>query len=185
MSDKFEYFAVRNAAGPDRHVAALQVPDRRPRCRASSSVGVLARDIAACRDGQAQYTLWCDERGYVVEDGVVIRFAADDFILTSPNRTCVLPATSSATTRSRSPTCRPTTRRWPCRARGRARSWRRSTRRSTSLGFFHTVRPRSATCRCTSRARATPATSGTDLGRGGRCHRDVGRPCSRRAPAAA
>jgi aminomethyltransferase len=44
---------------------------------------VLARDISACRDGQAQYTLWCDERGYIVEDGVVIRFAADDFILTS------------------------------------------------------------------------------------------------------
>jgi aminomethyltransferase len=44
---------------------------------------VLARDIGACRDGQAQYTLWLDERGYVVEDGVVIRFAADDFILTS------------------------------------------------------------------------------------------------------
>ena len=44
---------------------------------------MLARDIAGCRDGQAQYTLWCDERGHVVEDGVVIRFAADDFILTS------------------------------------------------------------------------------------------------------
>jgi aminomethyltransferase len=27
--------------------------------------------------------LWCDDRGYVVEDGVVFRFAADDFILTS------------------------------------------------------------------------------------------------------
>ena len=44
---------------------------------------VLARDINTCRDGQAQYTLWLDERGYVIEDGVIFRFASDDFILTS------------------------------------------------------------------------------------------------------
>ena len=43
MSEKFEYFAIRNSAGPVRHVAAVQVPDhgigrgavprRRPRSR--------------------------------------------------------------------------------------------------------------------------------------------------------
>ncbi|HEY4608100.1 MAG TPA: hypothetical protein VIH06_02830, partial [Ilumatobacteraceae bacterium] len=82
MSDKFEYFAVRNAAG-----LIDTSPLYKYRIGGRDALkflgGVLARDIGACRDGQAQYTLWCDERGYVVEDGVVIRFAADDFILTS------------------------------------------------------------------------------------------------------
>jgi len=82
MADKFEYFAVRNAAGliDTSPLYKYRVAGR----DAAKFLGaVLARDINACREGQAQYTLWCDERGYVVEDGVVIRFAADDFILTS------------------------------------------------------------------------------------------------------
>ena len=82
MSDKFEYFAVRNSAGliDTSPLYKYRIGGR----DAAKFLGaVLARDIAACRDGQAQYTLWCDERGYVVEDGVVIRFAADEFILTS------------------------------------------------------------------------------------------------------
>ncbi|MEY2401770.1 MAG: aminomethyltransferase, partial [Ilumatobacteraceae bacterium] len=82
MADKFEYFAVRNSAGliDTSPLYKYRIAGR----DAGKFLGsVLARDISACRDGQAQYTLWCDERGYVVEDGVVIRFAADDFILTS------------------------------------------------------------------------------------------------------
>ncbi|HSB87734.1 MAG TPA: aminomethyltransferase family protein [Ilumatobacteraceae bacterium] len=79
---KFEYFAVRNSAG---------LIDTSPLYKyrfggrdAAKFLGrVLARDINACRDGQAQYTLWLDERGYVVEDGVVIRFAPDELILTT------------------------------------------------------------------------------------------------------
>jgi aminomethyltransferase len=82
MSDKFEYFAVRNAAGLI-DTSPLYKYRIAGRDAGKFLGGVLARDINACRDGQAQYTLWCDERGYVVEDGVVIRFAADDFILTS------------------------------------------------------------------------------------------------------
>ena len=82
MADKFEYFAVRNAAGliDTSPLYKYRIAGR----DAAKFLGaVLARDIGACREGQAQYTLWCDERGYVVEDGVVIRFAPDDFILTS------------------------------------------------------------------------------------------------------
>ena len=82
VSDKFEYFAVRNSAGLI-DTSPLYKYRIGGRDAAKFLGGVLARDIAACRDGQAQYTLWCDERGYVVEDGVVIKFAADDFILTS------------------------------------------------------------------------------------------------------
>ena len=44
----------------------------------------LARDIReVCRPGQAQYTVWCDANGYVVQDGVVIRKSDDKFWLTA------------------------------------------------------------------------------------------------------
>jgi aminomethyltransferase len=45
--------------------------------------GVLARDVRTCQPGQAQYTIWCDERGFVNEDGVVFRYGADEFMLTA------------------------------------------------------------------------------------------------------
>jgi len=45
--------------------------------------GILARDIRGCRPGRAQYTVWCDSGGYVLEDGVVFRHSADEFFLTA------------------------------------------------------------------------------------------------------
>ncbi len=82
MSEKFEYFAVRNTAGfidtsPLYKYTISGADAERFLC------GVMARDIRQCRDGQAQYTLWCDDRGFVIEDGVVLRFSSDHFMLTS------------------------------------------------------------------------------------------------------
>lgn len=82
MADKFEYFAIRNAAG---------VIDTSPlykyRIVGSDAerflAGVLARDIRKCRSGQAHYTLWCDEDGYVVEDGVILRHSENEFLLSA------------------------------------------------------------------------------------------------------
>ncbi|HJU52487.1 MAG TPA: aminomethyltransferase family protein [Acidimicrobiia bacterium] len=82
LSEKFEYFAIRNAVG---------IFDTSPlyKYRIGGAdaerflSGVLARDIRKCRTGQAQYTFWCDDRGFVVEDGVVLRQAADQFLLSS------------------------------------------------------------------------------------------------------
>ncbi|HSL27489.1 MAG TPA: aminomethyltransferase family protein [Acidimicrobiia bacterium] len=82
MSEKFEYFAIRSSAG---------MFDTSPLYKYSISgpeserflAGVLARDIRKCRPGGAQYTLWCDDRGYVVEDGVVLRLSPDQFLLTT------------------------------------------------------------------------------------------------------
>ena len=34
---------------------------------------VLARDISKCSVGQAQYTVWCNEAGFVLQDGVIMR----------------------------------------------------------------------------------------------------------------
>ncbi len=81
-SEKFEYFAVRNAAG---------IIDTSPlyKYRITGAdaeaylCGVLARDVRTCRDGQAQYTLWCDDQGHVVEDGVVFRHSSDHYLLTA------------------------------------------------------------------------------------------------------
>jgi aminomethyltransferase len=82
LSDKFEYFAVRNAAG---------VFDTSPlfkyrfagRGAEGFLAGVLARDPRALAPGRAQYTIWCDDRGFVVEDGVLLRHAVDEFVLTA------------------------------------------------------------------------------------------------------
>jgi aminomethyltransferase len=82
MSDKFEYFAIRNAAA---------VIDTSPlykyriagRDAERFLAGVLARDIRKCRPGQAHYTVWCDDDGWVVEDGVILRHSDDEFLLTA------------------------------------------------------------------------------------------------------
>ncbi len=79
---KHEYFAVRNSVGvfdtsPLFKYRVTGADAERLLARA------LVRDIRQCRPGQAQYTAWCDERGFVMEDGVVFRHSATDFLLTS------------------------------------------------------------------------------------------------------
>ncbi len=82
LSEKFEYVAVRNAAG---------IFDTSPlfKYRFTGSgaerflAGVLARDPRTLRPGEAQYTIWCDDRGFLVEDGVLLRHAEDEFLLTA------------------------------------------------------------------------------------------------------
>ena len=78
MSDKFEYFAVRNSAGifdsSPLYKYRIHGPDAE-----RFLAGVLARDIRACAPGHAQYTIWCDDRGFVVEDGVILRHGPNDY----------------------------------------------------------------------------------------------------------
>ncbi|MGB1253474.1 MAG: aminomethyltransferase family protein [Candidatus Promineifilaceae bacterium] len=81
-SDLTEYYSTRNSAA---------VFDTSPLFKyrfagkdAEAYLGrVLARDIRKCRMGQAQYTVWCNEAGYVMEDGVIMRISADEYWLTS------------------------------------------------------------------------------------------------------
>ena len=82
MSDKFEYFAVRNSAGV-LDTSPLYKYRIHGRDAERFLAGVLARDIRGCAPGHAQYTVWCDDRGFVVEDGVILRPARDEFLLTS------------------------------------------------------------------------------------------------------
>ncbi len=82
ISEKFEYFAIRNSAGLFDSSPLFKYRIHGPDAERFLS-GILARDIRACPVGHGQYTIWCDERGYVVEDGVVLRHATDDYLLTS------------------------------------------------------------------------------------------------------
>lgn len=82
MSDKFEYFAVRNSA------AVIDTsPLYKYRIYGADAekylAGVLVRDIRKCRVGQAHYTAWCDDDGWVIEDGVILRLSEDEFLLTA------------------------------------------------------------------------------------------------------
>ena len=82
MSDKFEYFAVRNSAGifdsSPLYKYRIHGPDAE-----RFLAGILARDVRACQPGQAQYTAWCDDRGFVIEDGVVFHPQPETYLLTS------------------------------------------------------------------------------------------------------
>jgi aminomethyltransferase len=82
MAEKFEYFAIRNAAAIFDTSPLYKYRIHGPDAEAFLA-GVLARDIRTCAPGHAQYTVWCDDRGFVVEDGVVLRHASDEFMLTS------------------------------------------------------------------------------------------------------
>ena len=80
MSDKFD--TSRSARRRHlRHEPAVQVPHHRPRRRDVPS-GVW-RATSGLLPGNAQYTCWLDDRGFVNEDGVILRPANDEFLLTS------------------------------------------------------------------------------------------------------
>lgn len=82
IDEKVEYFAVRQAAGV-LDTSALFKYRITGRDAEGLLAGVLARDITKCRPGQAQYTMWCDDQGFLIEDGVVLRISGDEFWLTS------------------------------------------------------------------------------------------------------
>jgi aminomethyltransferase len=82
MSEKFEYFAIRNSAALFDSSPLFKYRIHGPGAE-QFLAGVLARDVRSCQVGHGQYTIWCDDRGYVVEDGVVLHIAADEYWLTS------------------------------------------------------------------------------------------------------
>ena len=81
LSEKFEYFAIRNSAGLFDSSPLFKYRIHGPDAEAFLA-GALARDIRTCIVGHGQYTAWLDDRGFVVEDGVVFRTAEDDYLLT-------------------------------------------------------------------------------------------------------
>lgn len=82
MSEKWEYVAIRNAVGVYDSSPIYKYRVVGPDAERFLG-GVLARDPRRCKPGQAQYTIWCDDRGYVNEDGILFRHSADEFFLTA------------------------------------------------------------------------------------------------------
>jgi aminomethyltransferase len=81
-SAKHEYFAIRNSVGYFDSSPLFKYWIRGVDAE-KFLAGVLARDIRACPAGKAQYTFWCDDRGFVLEDGVVFRHGENEFFLTA------------------------------------------------------------------------------------------------------
>ena len=44
---------------------------------------IMSRDIKRCKPGAAQYTVWSDEKGFVIQDGVILRTNEFEFFLTA------------------------------------------------------------------------------------------------------
>lgn len=82
QSAKHEYFAIRNSAG-FFDSSPLYKYWIRGRDAERFLGGVMARDVRTCRPGRAQYTVWCDDAGFVLEDGVLFRHAENEFFLTA------------------------------------------------------------------------------------------------------
>jgi aminomethyltransferase len=80
-SAKHEYFCIRNSAG-FFDTSPLYKYAIRGRDAERFLAGVMARDVRRCRPGRAQYTVWCDDEGYLLEDGVLFRLSATEFRLT-------------------------------------------------------------------------------------------------------
>jgi aminomethyltransferase len=82
LSAKHEYFAVRNSVGLFDTSPLFKYRITGPDSERFLA-GVMTRDIRRCRPGHAFYTVWCDDGGYVLEDGVLFRHAEDDWLLTA------------------------------------------------------------------------------------------------------
>jgi aminomethyltransferase len=80
-SAKHEYFGIRNSAGYF-DTSPLYKHWVRGKDAEKFLGGVMTRDIRTCRPGRAQYTVWSDDDGYVLEDGVLFRHSDNEFLLT-------------------------------------------------------------------------------------------------------
>ena len=82
ISDKFEYFAVRNSAGifdsSPLFKYRIHGPDAEP-----FLAGVLARDIRTCAPGNAQYTAWWTTAASSSRTASSSGPGSDEFLLTS------------------------------------------------------------------------------------------------------
>jgi aminomethyltransferase len=86
MSLNAEYYAIRNS---------VSLLDTSPLCKyrftGSDAPALLeramVRDIGDCGVGRAQYTCWCDDRGFVLQDGVVMQVAPGEYRLTAAEPT--------------------------------------------------------------------------------------------------
>ena len=82
FSTKYEYFGVRNAAGLFDSSPMFKYSITGPDAE-KFLAGVMARDIRTLAPGRAQYQVWVNDAGHVLEDGVVFRHSNTEFLLTA------------------------------------------------------------------------------------------------------
>jgi aminomethyltransferase len=81
LSAKHEYFAIRNSAGVF-DTSPLYKYWIRGADAERFLAGMLTRDIRLCPPGRAHYSVWCDDGGFVLEDGVFFRHSDTEFLMT-------------------------------------------------------------------------------------------------------
>ncbi|MEM9774299.1 MAG: aminomethyltransferase family protein [Chloroflexota bacterium] len=81
-SELSEYYSVRNSAGLLDTSPLFKYKFSGPDAE-TFLMYAMARDIRKCKPGRAQYTIWCDEDGYVVEDGVIMQVTVGEYWLTA------------------------------------------------------------------------------------------------------
>ncbi len=77
-----EYWAVRNSAGLLDVTPLFKYEVRGPDAERAVN-RIMTRDVSRCRVGQVMYSPWCDEDGFVIDDGTVARLAPDRFRITA------------------------------------------------------------------------------------------------------
>ncbi|MFU8773578.1 MAG: aminomethyltransferase family protein, partial [Anaerolineales bacterium] len=82
ISHEHEYYAIRNSAALIDISPLFKYEISGP--QALTLVNrIMTRDISSCAIGQMMYSPWCDDRGKVIDDGVVARLGENHFRITS------------------------------------------------------------------------------------------------------
>jgi aminomethyltransferase len=77
-----EYYAIRNSAALI-DVSPLFKYEFRGLDAGRLVNRILPRDVKNCQVGQVMYSPWCDDDGYVIDDGTIARLAEDRFRITA------------------------------------------------------------------------------------------------------
>lgn len=77
-----EYYAIRNAAALIDVSPLFKYEIRGPEAERLVN-RILPRDISRCQVGQVMYAPWCDDDGWVIDDGTISRLAPDRFRITA------------------------------------------------------------------------------------------------------
>lgn len=77
-----EYYAIRNSAALIDVSPLFKYEIRGPQSEALLN-RILPRDMTTCEVGQVMYSPWCDDAGFVIDDGTISRLAADRFRITA------------------------------------------------------------------------------------------------------
>ena len=133
-----EYNAIRNAAALiDISPLFKYVITGRDAARLVDRV--ITRDVSTMDVGRVFYTPWCDEEGFVIDDGTVARLAETTFRMTVGRSDAAMARAERARIRRQRRRCLGAERRrWPCRGRAPQTCFVRA-RPQTSIGlrYFH------------------------------------------------